>query len=266
MRRKSHDEHSFHGLSRREFVRLAGLAGLAGTAGLSLACSGKETPVATTAAKVSRGIEPRLKIGYLPITDATPLLVGHAQNLFAAEGLQVDRPVMMRGWAEIAEGFLAGSFNLVHLLIPVPIFMRFSQQHPVKVVAWNHMNGSALTVNIEQHPEWSQKVVNGLVRAQHWTLQHKKVDPDIVHVYCTPRDRHDSADRGDRRRGQSGESADPGALRRGSDGGAYANRRRRAGRRSAHADAAQVLRTERHRRAVCPQRSRDLSAALRRRR
>src|SRR5207248_9232667 len=27
--------------------------------------------------------------------------------------------------------------------------------------------------DIEQHPEWAQKVVNGLVKAQHWTLQHK---------------------------------------------------------------------------------------------
>lgn len=291
-------QHCFDGLSRREFVRLASIAGLAGATGLSLACGDSERPVTKAAATPQRtsGPAPRLKIGYLPITDATPLLVGHAQNLFAAEGLEVDKPVMMRGWSEIAEGFMAGTFNLVHLLIPVPIFMRFSQQHRVKIVAWNHMNGSALTVSeksgirsaadlggkqiavphwysmhnvllqlclrhygietvvqdrrapltkkqtnlfvmkppdmppalstgaidgyivaepfnaageklakgrivrftgdifknhpccvavmrqndIEEHPEWAQKVVNGLVKAQHWTLQNKKDVPRLL--------------------------------------------------------------------------------------
>src|SRR5437868_2285582 len=105
MKHRRYDECS-DGLSRREFVRLAGIAGATGAAGMSrLACSGSESPAPVTPKTAKVVPQPRLKIGYLPITDATPLLVGHAQNLFAAEGLDVDKPVMMRGWSEIAEGF-----------------------------------------------------------------------------------------------------------------------------------------------------------------
>src|SRR5437764_6760321 len=133
-RRGNFEDECGHGLSRREFVRLASIAGIGSAGALALACS--KTNVVGSAAKSATArvtAAPRLKIGYLPITDATPLLVGHAQNLFAAEGLDVDKPVMMRGWAEVAEAFLADTFNLVHLLLPLPIFMRFSQQrHPVK--------------------------------------------------------------------------------------------------------------------------------------
>jgi NitT/TauT family transport system substrate-binding protein len=296
MKHEHEDESCLHGLSRRDFVRLAGIAGLAGASGLSLACNNKEKGPAIATATVTKTSAPPLRIGYLPITDATPLLVGHAQKLFAAEGLEVEKPVLLRGWSDIAEAFLAGKFNLVHLLIPVPIFMRFAQQHPVKIVAWNHTNGSGLTVSeksgirsaedlggkqiavphwysmhnillqlclrhygietvvqdrraplkknqtnlfvmkppdmptalasgaidgyivaepfnaageklakgriirftgdifknhpccvavmkdadIQQHPEWAQKVVNGLVRAQHWTVQHKKEVPRLL--------------------------------------------------------------------------------------
>lgn len=297
MKPKSTEEDCLHGLSRRDFVRLASMAGIGGAAALSMACA-KQEPMAAAAGVVRNAakVAPKLKIGFLPITDATPLLVGHAQGLFAAEGIDVADPVRMRGWAELAEGFLSGTFNLVHLLIPLPIFMRFAQQQAVKVVAWNHMNGSAVTVgaksgirsaadlggrqiavphwysmhnillqlclrhygietvvqdrraslrrnqtnlfvmkppdmptalasgaidgyivaepfnaagellakgriirftgdifknhpccvavmrqsDLEQHPEWSQKVVNGLVKAQHWTLRHKSEVPQLL--------------------------------------------------------------------------------------
>lgn len=172
MKDEHEDESCFHGLSRREFVRLAGIAGLAGASGLSMACNEKETAPAITAAAVSKKPAPPLRIGYLPITDATPLLVGHAQNLFAAEGLQVEKPVLLRGWSDIAEAFLAGKFNLVHLLIPVPIFMRFAQKHPVKIVAWNHMNGSGLTVG-EKSGIRSMKDLGGKqIAVPHWYSMH----------------------------------------------------------------------------------------------
>ena len=117
-------------VSRRDILRFSALAGAAALLG---ACK-------------SRQAEPSLKIGYLPITDATPLLIGHAQGFFEKQGLVVEKPTLIRGWAEISEAFLSGTLNVVHLLLPIPIYMRFSQQHKVKVVAWNHMDGSALTI------------------------------------------------------------------------------------------------------------------------
>ena len=87
-----------------------------------------------------------VKIGYLPITDATPLLVAHARKLFEAEGLRVDKPRLFRTWAQIVEAFVAGQVNVIHLLSPATLWVRYGTRFPAKVVAWNHVNGSALTV------------------------------------------------------------------------------------------------------------------------
>ncbi|MBB05880.1 MAG: ABC transporter substrate-binding protein [Pseudooceanicola sp.] len=93
-----------------------------------------------------------LRIGYLPITDATPLLVAHAMGYFADEGIKAEDPTLMRGWSPLIEGFAAGRFNLVHFLKPIPIWMRYNNNFPVKVMAWAHTNGSALVVG-KQHKD-----------------------------------------------------------------------------------------------------------------
>jgi NitT/TauT family transport system substrate-binding protein len=87
-----------------------------------------------------------VRIGYLPITDASALLVAHALGYFEDEGLKTEAPTLMRGWAPISEAFAAGKFNLVHLLKPIPVWMRYNNHLPVKIVAWGHTNGSALVV------------------------------------------------------------------------------------------------------------------------
>ena len=86
-----------------------------------------------------------LHIGYLPITDATPLLIAHANGYFKDEGIQSELPIRLRSWSTLAESFLTGKFDVTHLLLPMPIWMRFKNKAPVKVLAWDHTNGSALT-------------------------------------------------------------------------------------------------------------------------
>ena len=87
-----------------------------------------------------------VRIGYLPITDATPLLVAHAKGFFADEGLEAEQPTLIRGWAPLIEGFTSNKFNLVHFLKPIPVWMRYNNNFPVKIMAWAHTNGSALVV------------------------------------------------------------------------------------------------------------------------
>ena len=120
-------------LSRRDVLQLSALLG-AGTAlrPRSLRAEAAQAPV---------------KIGYLPITDATPLLVAHARGLFEAEGLAAEKPVLLRSWAQLVEAFVAGQVNVVHLLSPMAVWARFGAKAPLKVVAWNHVDGSALTVS-----------------------------------------------------------------------------------------------------------------------
>lgn len=87
-----------------------------------------------------------VRIGYLPITDATALLVAHGMGYFKDEGLTAERPTLMRGWSPLVESFAAGKFNLVHLLKPIPVWMRYNNNFPVKIMAWAHTNGSGVVV------------------------------------------------------------------------------------------------------------------------
>src|SRR5690554_5010410 len=122
--------------ARRQFLKLSALFSAAGALPL------------LQMQNVARAAEPDapLRIGYLPITDSTPLLVAHHNNLFQDQGLQVEKPRMFRSWAQIVEAFLAGQVNAVHLLSPMTVWARYGSQSPSKVVAWNHMSGSGLTV------------------------------------------------------------------------------------------------------------------------
>ena len=126
--------------SRREFLKLAALFTAAGSLPLLQACG----------QRAAQNPDAPLKIGYLPITDATPLLVAHAQGLFAKHGVNnVVKPVLFRSWASLVEAFLSGQVNLIHLLSPMSIWARYGSASPIKVVMWNHMAGSALTVALD---------------------------------------------------------------------------------------------------------------------
>jgi len=118
-------------VSRRDFLRLSALL----TGSLAL-------PPLARAANPNDPV----RIGYLPITDASPLLVAHGRKLFEAQGLEVEAPRLFRSWAQIVEAFMAGQVNVVHLLSPMTVWSRYGSHFPAKVVAWNHMSGSALTV------------------------------------------------------------------------------------------------------------------------
>ncbi|NOZ63866.1 MAG: ABC transporter substrate-binding protein, partial [Caldiserica bacterium] len=122
-------------MDRREFIKLSGKLIVGGSLAFSL-----------PGRLFSQKAYPTLKIGYIPITDATPLLIAHALGFYEEEGIKAEKPVLVRGWSTLSEAFMSGKFNLCHLLSPIPVYMRFNLGFPVKVVAWDHVNNSALTV------------------------------------------------------------------------------------------------------------------------
>ena len=122
--------------SRRDFLKLSALFTAAGAFPL------------LQASRRARAADPDapLRIGYLPITDATALLVAHHNGLFQKQGIAVEKPRLFRSWAQSVEAFLSGQVNAVHLLSPMTVWARYGSGSRAKVVAWNHMAGSALTV------------------------------------------------------------------------------------------------------------------------
>jgi len=146
-------------LSRRQFLKTAALG--TGAAAASL-ISGQV-----------RSEEPEtVRIGYLPITDATPLLIAHANGYFRDEGLQTEKPVKIRDWSTLSESFLSGKFNLVHLLLPIPIWMRYHLRAPAKIMAWDHTNGSAITVGADTDIRGFADLGGRQIAVPYWYSMH----------------------------------------------------------------------------------------------
>jgi NitT/TauT family transport system substrate-binding protein len=122
-------------LTRRTLLKAGALAALSGAAAL-----------ASRKGWADKKFDPVVKICYIPITDAAALLIAHEKGLFKKEGIDSDRPTLIRGWSPLVEAFQAHKFNLTHMLNPIPIWMRYNNKFPVKITAWDHTNGSALVV------------------------------------------------------------------------------------------------------------------------
>jgi len=130
------------GMNRRQFLQFGGL--LAASTGLSLL--GRQLPAQAASPSLAKSQDQLVKIGYLPILDASPLLIADARGAFKDQGLTASDPTRFRSWAQLSEAFLSRQVNVVHMLFPTTIWMRYGKNFPAKVVAWNHTNGSALTV------------------------------------------------------------------------------------------------------------------------
>ncbi|WP_144205796.1 ABC transporter substrate-binding protein [Mycobacterium tilburgii] len=116
-------------------VALAAAGGLAGLADLARAATVDRTNTSG-----------QLRIGYLPITDAAPLLIAHSACLYQPGVVSSARPVLFRSWASLAEAFVTWQVDAVHMLMPTALQLRFLLGSAVRVLSWNHTNGSALTV------------------------------------------------------------------------------------------------------------------------
>ena len=113
-----------------------------------------------------------LKIGYIPITDSAPLLIAHGKGFYKQEGVEAERPVLIRGWSTLSEAFTAKKFNLSHLLLPIPIYMRYKLKFPVKVVAWDHLNNSAITVGNKSKIYSLQDLGGKRIAIPYWYSMH----------------------------------------------------------------------------------------------
>ena len=155
-------------MSRRDFM-LDSLAygGLAAAFGMS----------ASTAAwgNIQPPADEVVRIGYLPILDATVLLVAHAKGYFEEEGLKTEPPTLIRGWSPLVEGFAAGKFNLVHFLKPIPIWMRYNNNFPVKIMSWAHLNGSGLVVGRHTDANSFADLGGKQVAVPYWYSMHNIV-------------------------------------------------------------------------------------------
>ena len=155
-------------MNRRDFLMdslaMGGLAAMFGLTGSASAWANIQPPE-----------DEVLRIGYLPITDATVLLVAHAMGFFEEEGIKTERPTLIRGWSPLIEGFAAGKFNLVHFLKPIPIWMRYNNGFPVKIMSWAHLNGSGVVVGKHTGVSSFSELGGKQVAVPYWYSMHNIV-------------------------------------------------------------------------------------------
>lgn len=159
--------------SRRDFLKLSALFTAAGAAPL------------LTSLSQAQAAEPQapVRVGYLPITDATPLLVAHQQEFWQKQGLKVEKPRLFRSWAQLVEAFLSGQVNLVHMLSPMAVYARYGSQSPAKIVAWNHIDGSSIAVAANKDVETLKDLAGTTIAIPFWYSIH-----NIILQYLFRRD------------------------------------------------------------------------------
>jgi len=91
----------------------------------------------------------RLRIGYVPLTDAALLHVAKAQHFAAARGVEIEL-VADSSWANIRDKLVAGHFDAAHMLAPAAIAVSLGIgqiEAPLVAPVALGLNGNAITVS-----------------------------------------------------------------------------------------------------------------------
>ena len=89
-----------------------------------------------------------LKVGFIAITCATPIIMAAPMGFYARNGLNVE-VVRTAGWAVIRDKSLNGEYDAAHMLSPMPLAISMgagSNPIPWSVAAIENVNGQAITL------------------------------------------------------------------------------------------------------------------------
>ncbi len=104
-----------------------------------------------------------LKVGFIPITCATPIIMAHPLGFYAKQGLNVE-VVKTAGWAVIRDKTLNKEYDAAHMLSPMPIAISMglgSTAVPFAVPAIENINGQAITLSIKHKDKRDPKQWKG---------------------------------------------------------------------------------------------------------
>ncbi len=137
----------------RDAARRAFLKGIGASAALAALSQLFPLKAATEAfAQGSGAIEKKdLKIGFIPITCATPIIMAHPMGFYARHGLNVE-VIKTAGWAVIRDKTLNKEYDAAHMLSPMPLAITLgagSNPIPYAVPAIENINGQAITLAIK---------------------------------------------------------------------------------------------------------------------
>ncbi|PMB26488.1 CmpA/NrtA family ABC transporter substrate-binding protein [Fischerella thermalis] len=150
-------------LSRRKFILTASTAAAASIlahgcspGGSQSATTDGDKPNATTAANVSTVANApkvettKAKLGFIPLTDAAPLIVAKEKGFFAKYGMTDVEVVKQKSWPVTRDNLKIGSagdgIDGAHILSPMPYLMTINDKVPMYILARLNTNGQGISV------------------------------------------------------------------------------------------------------------------------
>ena len=104
-----------------------------------------------------------LKIGFIPITCATPIIMAKPLGFYEKQGLNVD-VIKTAGWAVIRDKTINKEYDAAHMLAPMPIAISMgigSNPVPFAMPAVENINGQAITLSMKHKDKRDPKQWKG---------------------------------------------------------------------------------------------------------
>jgi nitrate/nitrite transport system substrate-binding protein len=145
--------------ARRAFLRSVGAA-------TALAALSQFFPLKTATEVFAQGGAPEkkdLKVGFIPITCATPIIMAHPMGFYSRHGLNVE-VIKTAGWAVIRDKTLNKEYDAAHMLSPMPLAISLgvgSNPVPYTVPAIENINGQAITLSLKHKDKRDPKSWKG---------------------------------------------------------------------------------------------------------
>ncbi len=105
-----------------------------------------------------------LKVGFIPITCATPIIMAAPLGFYAKHGLNVE-VVKTAGWAVVRDKTINKEYDAAHMLAPMPIAISLglgAQAIPFAVPAIENINGQGITLAIKHKDKRDPKEWKGM--------------------------------------------------------------------------------------------------------
>jgi nitrate/nitrite transport system substrate-binding protein len=140
---------------RRRFLRAVGK-------GAAMSAIASVLPVASLQAMAQEkgALEKKdLKIGFIPITCATPLIMAHPLGFYRKQGLNVE-VVKTAGWALIRDKMINKEYDATHFLSPMPLAISLglgANATPMNVATIQNTNGQAITLALKHKDKRNPK-------------------------------------------------------------------------------------------------------------
>ncbi|GAB4380760.1 MAG: CmpA/NrtA family ABC transporter substrate-binding protein [Elainellaceae cyanobacterium] len=137
--------------SRREFLKRVAVAGALvamASCAQQAATQDDATEASPNAAAPSNLEKTDIRIGFIPITCATPIVMSEPLGFYEKYGLNAS-VVKMPNWAAVRDSAIAGELDAYHMLSPMPIAITMglgSAAFPIKLASIENINGQAITV------------------------------------------------------------------------------------------------------------------------